>query len=60
MKKFINYFNRKNIKEKILYIFLILIFTKLIINILDLIKNNFSSIITVIGIIIIINFFKRN
>ena len=60
MKYFINNFNKKNFKTKIIYIIFILTFFQLVINIFNLIKDNFSILIIIIGIIIIINMIKRN
>ena len=60
MKYFINNFNKKNFKTKVIYIIFILTFFQLVINIFNLIKDNFSILIIIIGIIIIINMIKRN
>lgn len=60
MKRFINNFNKKDFKTKIIYIIFILTFFQLVINIFNLIKNNFSVLVIIIGIIIIINMIKRN
>ena len=60
MKRFINNFNKKDFKTKIIYIIFILTFFQLVINIFNLIKNNFIVLVIIIGIIIIINMIKRN
>ena len=60
MKRFLNNFNRRSLKYKIFYIFFGLTFIQMIINIVNLIKNNFSILVIIIGIIVIANMIKRN
>ncbi len=60
MKHFLNRFNKKDVKTKIIYIIFLLTFIQLIINIFNLIKNNFSVLIIIICTIIVINFIKKN
>ena len=60
MKHFLNNFNRKSFKTKVIYIIFLLTFIQLIVNIVNLIKNNFSVLVIIIGVIIIINMVKRN
>ena len=60
MKRFINNLNKKDFKTKVIYIIFILTFFQLVINIFNLIKDNFSVLIIIIGIIIVVNMVKRN
>lgn len=60
MKNILNNFNKKGLKTKIIYIIFLLTFIQLILNIVNLIKDNFSILVIVIGIVIIVNITKRN
>lgn len=60
MRRFLNNFNKKSLKYKIFYIFFVLTFIQVIINIVSLLKDNFTILAIVIGIIIIVNMIKRN
>jgi len=60
LKIFLQKFKRKDIKEKIFLIIFFLVFIQSIINIFNIVKNNFFSLIIIGGIIIIINIIKRN
>ncbi len=60
MKHFLNKFNRKDFKTKLFYIIFILTFIQLVINILNLIKNNFSILIIIFCTIVVVNVIKRN
>ena len=60
MKNILNNFNKKGVKTKIIYIIFLLTFIQLILNIVNLIKDNFSVLVIIIGIIIITNITKRN
>ena len=60
MKRFLNNFNRRSLKYKIFYVFFGLTFIQMIINIVNLIKNNFSILVIIIGILVITNMIKRN
>ena len=60
MKNFLNNFNKKDFKLKVFYIILGLTFIQLVINIASLIKDNFSILIIVCGVIIIVGIIKKN
>ena len=60
MKNILNNFNKKGVKTKIIYIIFLLTFIQLVLNIVNLIKDNFSVLVIIIGIIIITNITKRN
>ena len=60
MKNFLNNFNKKDFKLKIFYIILGLTFIQLVINIVSLIKDNFSILIIVCGVIIVVGIIKKN
>ena len=60
MKNILNNFNKKGVKTKIIYIIFLLTFIQLVLNIVNLIKDNFSVLVIIIGIIIIVNITKRN
>ena len=60
MKNILNNFNKKGVKTKIIYVIFLLTFIQLILNIVNLIKDNFSVLVIIIGIAIIVNITKRN
>ena len=60
MRNFLNNFNKKDFKLKVFYIILGLTFIQLVINIASLIKDNFSILIIVCGVIIIVGIIKKN
>ena len=60
MKNFLNNFNKKEFKIKIFYIILGLTFIQLVINIASLIKDNFSILIIVFGVIVVVSIIKKN
>ena len=60
MKNLLNNFNKKDFKYKIIYIIFGLTLVQMILNIATLIKDNFSILIIICGIIIIVSIIKKN